>query len=346
LSFPLLNFISRNGFIVKKNEMRIADSNFDRLQARSGLTAKNQSQMSKIIPMLQIGSKAGLDEEQTLKKAEDRVLSLEALALRFEDATRKLWTLHKVDHDRQMKRLTIALEFLVLASKSKPPHGTSKGLRSCINEMTSLREAAYMDELTTAVIDLSSMKEFHVLLLKLLERAKLDLQNVGTVVETNHDPVFGTEIVDVIRSTVEQSVLPSLVGKPYVVAKVPVIPVAKSILSLDVLRSRGFTCVSLGGYPVIKNQLVLGINPQELGLTDKEKADGISIPRARWLDAANRIRLAIRKETKQKIAFVDERPYGTAGTAWFWLMLESELQEFTSAFPGKSLQLRNWGVAS
>lgn len=325
--------------------MRIADSNFDRLQARSGLTAKNQSQMSKIIPMLQIGSKAGLDEEQTLERAEDRVQKLEALALGFEDATRKLWTLHKVNHDRQMKRLTVALEFLIQASKSKPPHGTSKGLRSCINEMVSLREAAYLDELSPAVIDLSSMKEFHVLILKLLERAKLDVQNVGTIVDTNRDPVFGTEIEEVIRSTVEQSVLPSLVDRPYVVAKLPIIPVAKSILSLDVLRSRGFTCLSLGGYPVIKNQLVLGINPRELELTDKEKAAGMSIPRARWFEAANRIRLAIRKETNQKIVFVDERPYGTAGTAWFWLMDESDLQEFASAFPGKSLQLRNWGFA-
>jgi hypothetical protein len=32
----------------KRNVVRVADSLFDRIQARNGLTAKNQSQMSKI----------------------------------------------------------------------------------------------------------------------------------------------------------------------------------------------------------------------------------------------------------------------------------------------------------
>lgn len=325
--------------------MRIADSHFDRVQARNGLTAKNQSQMGKIIPMLQIGSKKGLDEEQTIQKQADRVTALATLLAGFEEATRRLWTLQKVERDRKLKRLTNALDFMNTAKAAKLPHGTTKAARACINELTSLLECAYLDELTDNLIDLSSTKEFHVIVSDLLRKAVADKERGPIEEEVNRDPVFAADVADVIRETASQSVLPSLTDKGFVICRVPVIPVAKGILSVELLRARGFNVTSLAGYPAINNQLVLGINPRELELTDKEKAEGVSIPRSRWFEVADKVRKAIRKDTKQKIEFVDERPYGYAGGAWFWLMLEQDMSAFASAFPGQSVQLRNWGFA-
>ena len=334
--------------------MLIADTNFDRVQARNGLTAKNQSQMSKIIPMLQIGSKKNPEPEVVLKKQEQRVKELEELADGFHEATRRLFHMFEassphqlIARTRQLKRLTDALKFINEAKANKLPHGTTKAARACINELTSLREACFLDELTPELIDLSSTQAFEVLVRQLLDQARIVLSKCGTEPEdSGRDPVFGTEVAAIIADTASRSVLPDLREKPYTICRVPVVAVGKSGISMEILKNRGFPVISLCGYPALNNQLILGINPKELELTDKEKAEGLSIPRSRWFEVADRVRIQIRKETKQRIAFVDERPYGFAGGAWFWLMLEDQLQDFTSAFPGKSLQLRNWGFAN
>lgn len=337
-----------------KNQMRVADSNFDRFQARQGLTAKNLSQMEKIVSALQVGSKAGPDDAQILLKAERRVTALKELRVQLNAATIQVSSLYVVSKPKQLQRLTAALKTVTTIANSKPPIGVKNHLRAALNELTSLREGVYIGAATTQkALSLMSCTDAltHVDSLIIAAQKSYEAKKVSAGAD---DQMWAEEIENVIKRTSEDSKnLQSLKDKDWVISRVPVIVVAKSsgaastgYLSIDALKRAGLKVDSLGGYPVLHNQLLIGINPRIFGMSEEQKAKGKSIPRSDWFRVADEVRKLIQKQTKQRLQFVDERAYGAAGGAWFWVMPERELDMFGSAFPGKSVRLQNWGLAS
>jgi hypothetical protein len=335
-----------------KNPVLIADSNFDRLQARRGLTAKNQSQMDKIVSALQIGSKAGPDDAEILAKAEKRVASLKELRAQLTDATVKVSTLYVASKPKQLQRLTAALKTVTEIANSKPPVGVKNHLRAALNELTSLREGVYTGAATSKkALSLISCTEAIAHVDSLISVAEARYSSLK-VTASPDDQLWTEEIENVIRQTTEDSKsLQSLKTKDWVLSRVPVIVVAKAsnkaatgYLSVDALKRAGLKVSSLGGYPVLHNQLVIGINPRVFGMSDEDKKKGKSVPREDWFRAADEVRKLVQKQTKQKLQFVDEKAYGAAGGAWFWLMPEREIDLFASAFPGKAVKLQNWGL--
>lgn len=333
-----------------KNVQRVADTNFDRFQAKQGLTAKNQSQMTKLLPMLQVGSKAGPDDAQVLAKMEARLTALKELRASLHKTTISLAKLHIVDKEQQLKKLTIARKKVVAIAESKPPVGVSKALRACLNELTSLREGVYVGTATTrktlAIVACSDAVEHVDGLIakttKRLEAAKSQTQ------AGSGDPVFQDEVVKVIQRTAEDAhKLESLKGKSFVVCRVPVVAVAKTMLDANKLKAKGFKAEDIGGYPVLHNQLVIGINKAMLNLKKNEMDEqGNSLKPLstdRWVNAADQVLAMIRKQTKVKYQLVDARPYGHAGGAWFWAMPERDLNLFATSFPGKAVSLQSWG---
>lgn len=336
-----------------KNPMRVANSNFDRLQARQGLTAKNNSQMEKIVAALQMGSKAGPDEAQVLMKAERRLTALKQLRANLSEATIAVSQLYVVSKPKQLQKLTAALKVVKEISESKPPVGVKAHLKAALNELTSLREGVYVGAATNKKdLSIISCTEAIAHVDQLIEAAQKSYDS-KKVTAGPDDQLWTEEIEKVIQQTAEESrKLESLKNKDWVISRVPVIAVAKAsnkaatgYLSVEAIKRAGIKAESLGGYPVLHNQLVIGINPRVFGLTDEQKAKGKSIPREDWFRVADEVRKLIQKQTKQRLQFVDERAYGAAGGAWFWLMPERELDMFASAFPGKAVKLQNWGLA-
>jgi len=313
---------------VKKNEMRVADSNFDRLQARNGLRAKNQSQMSKLIPMLQIGTKRGPDDAQVLSSLEVRATELKRLAAEFESLTTRLPTMGNVSRERQLKRLTNALTALAVLKENKLPTGTGKALRAVLNELTSLREAAYLDELGPHNLDLTAVAEFKAKIRSLSAATANKIEALKNSEDAgSHDPVFGSAVEAVITETrATTNSMPTLGADPYAVARTSILPMAKTAISIDLLTARGFKVTNLGGYPVMHSQLVLSVNPK-MGTVDE-------------------VLTQLRKTTKQDLVLVYPRPIGNNGSLWYWLMRESELDAFASTFVGRSLQLRGFGFGN
>jgi hypothetical protein len=296
-----------------KNLVRIADSNFDRMQARAGLTLKNQSQMSKL---------PNVSEPEPMKSNVEYVARLREFRDRCKEATRRLHSMQGLATPRQIKRLTLAMGFFDDERKAKVPYGTGKAVRAVLNELTSLREAAYLDELTDELIDLSAtnalFETVDTLIEKAIEKSKEE--------EQPSDSVFDPNLVSILEHASAQTTLPRLTEeKPFVLARVPVIPVAN--MSHAKLQGRDFKVTNVGGYLMMNDQIVLGISPKQ------------------GFDAANRIRIEIRKQTKQKLVFVDERPTGHKGALWYWLMHESDLQQFMAAFPNNTLKVQSWGLA-
>lgn len=296
-----------------KNLVWVADSNFDRMQARAGLTLKNQSQMSKL---------PDIREPEPVKSNEEYIARLKEFRARCEVATRRLHAMKGIDKARQIRRLTLAMTFFEDERKAKVPYGTGRAVRAVLNELTSLREAAYLGELTDALIDLSATDALFETIDALTEKA-VEKSNEE---EQPSDSVFDPNIVSILERASAQTTLPKLTDeKPFVLARVPVIPVAS--MSYAKLQSRDFNVTNVGGYLMVNDQIVLGISPKQ------------------GFDAANRIRIEIRKQTKQKLVFVDERPTGHKGALWYWLMRESDLQQFMAAFPNNTLKVQSWGLA-
>lgn len=331
-----------------KNEMRVADSNFDRVQARRGLTAKNQSQLNKLIPILQMGGKKGPDEATMTARAETRqkeLLKLKAKLQRLIDSVARLYV---VPADQQYTKLTAARKRVVAIVEEGAPVGTTKYLRACLNELTSLREGVYtgarVDKKTLSLLAAqAAIARVDALIAKSQERA----QKSAVEADSSNDPLFHDDVAKVIkRSQDESKQLQSLKDKDFVLSRVPLVAIAASgIIDANRLTNEGFEAESLGGYPVIHNQLVLGINPKSIQLTKAQATKGKEIPRDKWLETATAIKKLIEKKTKQKLHFVDDRPHGSSGGAWFWLMPDYEINGFAKAFPGKAVKLRQWGFA-
>lgn len=331
-----------------KNPQRIADTNFDRLQARNGLTVKNQSQLTKIIPLLQIGSKAGPDDAQVLAKMETRLLALKELKKKLTTTTARVTELYGLDKRKQMMKLTASLKAVKEIQDSRPPVGVSKQLKACVNELVSLREGVSvgerMDKKTMSVIACATAIEHVDALIvsakKQIARHKAEVSG-GINDELLHSE--DAEMLRVLQQTHQESKnISQLKTRPYVITRVPIVPIPKAIVSVETMQRKGLKAENLGGYPVLHNQLVIGINKTDL---TGEKKSSRSLTTADFRDEAERIRRSIQKQTKVKYQFVDERAYGAQGGAWFWLMPERELNLFSSCFPGKTLQLQRWGFA-
>jgi hypothetical protein len=329
-----------------KNPQRIVDSTFDRIQARNGLTAKNQSQMTKIIPLLQIGSKAGPDEAQVLAKMEKRLQALKDLKVSLQKAAARVADLHTYEKRKQVVKLTASLKAVKEIADSKPPVGVSKQLRACMNELISLREGVTiserMDRKTLSVIACTQAVE-HVDALILSAKKNIARAKTEATGGLNDELLReeDAEMLRVLKQTQQESKnISQLKERQFVVTRVPIVPITKGFVSVDVMKSKGLKAENLGGYPVLHNQLVIGVNKTDL--TGAKKSSK-SLNTADFRDEAERIRKTIQKQTKVKYQFVDDRAYGAQGGAWFWLMPERELDQFASCFPGGKLQIQRWG---
>lgn len=328
---------------VKNRGTRVADNAFDRIQARNGLGNKTQSQMDRIVAALQASGKPLEEEAVVQSKLEARVAKLNTLQADLTKMEVRLAELPLLEPARQLKRITSQMKAIETILASKPPVGVSRHLKMCMNELTSLREGVYLGAakkrkalavatVTAAIQAIGELRETSASRLTKIKAAGSD------------DNLFSDDALRVIKdNAAESEKLDAIHRKPFVIARIPLVPVAKSFLTTDKLKHMGFKAESLGGYPVVHNQLVIGINKKMLD--EKQQAKGAKITPQHWLDAADKIRKLVQKQTSRKLFFVSEKPYGAQGGAWFWLMSERELSLFASAFPGKRVQMESWGFA-
>jgi hypothetical protein len=296
----------------KQNLVRVADSLFDRIQATNGLTAKNQSQMSKITILQDVPEEETPSREPYIQALKDFHARIAGLLLNLED-------LQELSNRGRVVRLTTTLELLADARKKKVPYGLGKFVRAAVNELVSLREAATIGDLTSDQIDLRStnaiLTQIDVLLVK-----EAELASAGS--ET--DDVFGGDVEGVLALANAQTTLPPLGGNVFVLARVPVVPVpAAGFLAVKKVTALGFDAKDAGGYAIMSNQLVIGVSPKSAG----------------------DIHIALEQYRAERLVLVDSRGHGKNGILWYWCMRSEDLANFSQAFSGGSLKLQSWGLA-
>jgi hypothetical protein len=297
----------------KRNVVRVADSLFDRIQARNGLTAKNQSQMSKITTL------PDSPEEETPSR-EPYVQSLKEFRVRVNLAIRSLGSLMgSGNQSNRIARLTDMLDFLARERRNKVPYGLGKFIRAAVNELVSLREAATIGDLSDDQINLRSTNAIVTQINALLEK-EAELANAST--ET--DEVFEGDVEGVLALANAQTTLPKLDSNVFVLARVPVVPVpATGFLATKKVNGLGFDAKDAGGYAIMSHQIVIGVSPK----------------------SASDIHIALEQFRAERLVLVDSRGHGKNGVLWYWAMRADDLAQFSKAFSGGSLKLQSWGLA-
>lgn len=236
----------------------LGKNNFDRLEA-AGLVA-------------------GADDSENLKaKTEARVSELNTLITKVRKVEAYLADLYVLPRPRQLKRLTSASQALRDLHASKLPIGTKKHIEACLNEVISLREGVHStnSKLDQQTLALTASAKARTDLEAMIESATHRLEKVVADSSSELDlEEFYKRAADVIKKNdAESTKIAPIKDKPFLLARVPVVPTDGS-LSAEKLPRLGFKSESLSGYPVIHNQLVLGINPKKLashGDADSER---------------------------------------------------------------------------
>jgi hypothetical protein len=254
-------------------DSRFGKNNFDKLEA-AGLVA-------------------GPNDSENLKaKTEARVSELNTLITKVAKVQAYLAELYVLPKPRQLKRLSAATTALRELHATKLPTGAKRHIEACLNEVISLREGVYssntkLDKQTLALTASTKAKDE---LQSMVESAQHRLEKVMADSSSEMDmEEFYNKAADVIKKNAgEVTKVTPIADKPWIVARVPVVP-SDGSLSAEKLPGLGFKSESLSGYPVIHNQLVLGVNPKYLASHSDDSVQRIAEMNQKLKDSGVRI---------------------------------------------------------
>lgn len=236
---------------------------------------------------------AGPDDADNLKvKTEARVAQLGGLITKVAKVQAYLSELYTLSRPRQLKRLSTAQAALRELHSDKLPTGAKKHIEACLNEVISLREGVYSSNtrLDKQTLALTASMKAQTELKSMVEAASHRLEKVMADSSSSMDlEEFYRKAESVIKKNqVETFKVMPIADKQWMMARVPVVP-SDGGLSAEKLPGLGFKSDSISGYPVIHNQLVLGINPKNLVEHSDESVHRISEMNQKLKDANVRI---------------------------------------------------------
>jgi len=238
-----------------KNPMGL--NNFDKLEAAGLYSPADNSE----------GMKA---------KTEARVQELTTLIAKLQRVEAYLAELYTLEKPKQLKRLAAAHNGLKALYQQKLPVGAKKHIEACLNEVISLREGVYASNsrLDRQTLALTASHQARKSLQALAESAEHRLEKVVADSSSELDlEDFYKKAADIInKNQAEAGKVESIKDKPWVLVRIPVVTDDRSV-SAERLPRLGFKSESLSGYPVIHNQLVLGVNPKMMASHDHETVE-------------------------------------------------------------------------
>lgn len=150
-----------------------------------------------------------------------------------------------------------------------------------------------------------------------------------------------------------------IVQNSVVLTRAPIVPMTKTPLSVQKLKSFGFKVQDLEGYPIMEDQLVLGIlhsgiNDDVQGIVDKKMAKTKGMDDKTRVDKAHNIlnqeMARIAKELDENLLesvkheysnlkLIEFGPSYWSGAAWYWLVPNSHLNIFNKSSIAKTSQM-------
>jgi hypothetical protein len=170
--------------------------------------------------------------------------------------------------------------------------------------------------------------------------------------------------------------IPAFNGKDFVIGRAPVAFTfvnkqkhsSVGYVDKDLLDKMGFKSDNLGGYTLLHNQMVVGIDAHAVynKLTDDSGKESMVRQRVKdsvitfkagkptrvvkardklHLDVAKKVKKLIEQKTNTRYEFVSEVAVGLNNGEFFWLMPVADLNRLARAFPGGHAKINKWGFA-
>jgi hypothetical protein len=130
--------------------------------------------------------------------------------------------------------------------------------------------------------------------------------------------------------------LNDLISKKFIFARKPIIPIINPPVLPEVLARAGFKIDKIGFYPILRNQLVLGINTRyaiQIKLSMKKNVQQI---------AEHLVQLLSKRAGKYHIMGPS---YKHSTGYYFWLLSEREVNTLKKATGKFSMVIKKWGMA-
>lgn len=229
------------------------------------------------------------------------------------------------------KRLAFTNAVLKRLDEVKVPIGLKLYVTKFQNEIESARDAFQTGDIPFEDISFDSVKELKKItetLINALNTRITDLKENGVDLSYVRDETKAVE--DTLQNvSKEMQRLARIKNKPYLVCKAPVVSVPHNAYFIMENLKRWFRISAIGGYPILHDQLVVGVNRSVTKQNSTETT----------------LREVIKKlETRNGVKYIKIAAHGAfaavagRGIVWYWLMPEDSAELFRKCF-------RNYGAA-
>lgn len=305
---------------------------FDRMYSKKN-TMVNGSQMSWVGEQGTPASRLAQDDENALAKLDTQQRRLRVVAKHLKEINGRIAEASLLTKDARREVLaSVAQHSQKLRDAKNLPHGMSASLRRLANATLSLKESYSVDTMSLAVLHARAAEDKCTELKGSAEGKRQALVTGATEIE---DQLYERAREVLKRTATEVKRLDSLKNKSMAVARVPIVPILKKgFFKTAVLDRKGVHYDNIGGYVMLHNQIVLGINETAMRKTGRktEKA----------LDAARRLTTTLSKGMGTKVSIVSESGVHYNGGVWYWLAEDRMLDSLRDA-AGGTLAVQSWG---
>lgn len=251
------------------------------------------------------------------------------------------------------------------------PTGVKPLLRTIHNELQSLHEGILAKAVRKKDLVLTAGVQVVREIDAILAKVESNLVKLSSSLEDVDRNVL------VLKKNQEQrDKIPAFNGREFVVGRAPVAFTFQNkqkhssvgYVDQEKLDNMGFKSDNLGGYTVIHNQLVIGIDShavydKQVGEDGKQsikrqqvkdttvvfkKGNPTRVLKARdklHIDVARKVLKMLERRFNAQFDFVSEYAVGLNGGEFFWVMSVQDFRRLAKAFPGGHLKISRWGFA-
>lgn len=306
-----------------------------------------------------------------------RAIALRARLTRLSDVHTKLRKLNAALANLAVAEPSKQLTLLESASKFvasiDPPPGVKPLLTVVGNELLSMKEGIIAKVVTPNDLMLISgvraVKEVESLAAKAVQ----NINRLEAAASSALDDLHNSELLKKNQAFKEK--IPAFNGREFVIGRAPIAftfskqqHTSIGYANQEALDRQGFKTDNLGGYTVIHNQMVIGIDSMAVYNRSVDEQGNPTITRQRGkdtavtfkqgkptrivkavdkkhIDVAKSILKMIERQYNVKYAFVSELGATLNGGQFFWVMSVPDLTRLNRAFPGSHTKIDKWGFA-
>ena len=312
------------------------ESLFDAIQDKQGLAAKNLSQMSYIGDL---GVSAATEERERAtarKKLERRHANLQKVANVLAKIQGRISGLPVMGTDQRRSVLRKAIASIdKMTSQKACPVGTATPLRKLRNDLVSIQEISGNLTAKTSMLRstqiVSTMEAVNSLIAK--SQVKLQADDSLSVGRADYSNAFSEAEKILKRNNEAVKRLDSINNRPFTLVRVPLVVISDPAINVSMLDRSGLKSEDLAGYPLLHNQMVLGVSKK--AFEEQKRVKNIE-------DFVQELLQVLRKQVKKPLVLVDSTATRAKNALWFWVADERDVDRIIKAARGR-LNIKRWG---